>query len=519
MAGKIKTNHLVEDLDSLKSVVSGATSLPRPAKRSAASKRRLLSALQRQVLDRGPAICLLAEDGELLYENAAFQRIKRPLAAAGALPGNRKTDGNAGQGPAACDTKVTIEIDHQREHYLCRQQVLTDGPTEARAHVFEPVSREKSSLTEIIRLRGKLEDVTRLVSDWVWETDRDLKFSALSPRTTKVLGLHPRELLGTALIDLPEPGSKARIENLATNYKTPFRDLEIEVKHSDGSLRRLRLSGLPVYDHLTGAFQGLRGTAEEITSRRKREAALIKSKEAAELANRTKTKFLANMSHELRTPLNAVIGFAEIMERELLGPLGNEQYKSYAEDIHSSAEHLLKLINDILDISKIEADSHQVCREEVDPYEIVDCVCRLIADRCLRSGLTLERSLPEGLPGIFVDERKIKQVLLNLLANAAKFTDKGGRVTISASYYPGQSFDFVVTDNGIGIAPEDMEIAFAPFEQIDSQLNRQCEGTGLGLPLSLGFMRLHDGDLILDSVPSKGTKAIARLPSDCVIKR
>jgi PAS domain S-box-containing protein len=519
MAGQIDTSPLVEDLDSLKSVVSGATSLPRPAKPSAASKRRLLSALQQQVLDRGPAICLLAEDGELLYENAAFQRIKRPLAAAGALPGSRKTDGDADQGTAPCNTKVTIEIDHQREHYLCRQQNFTDGSTEARAHVFEPINQEKSRLAEIICLKGKLDDITRLVSDWIWETDRDLRFTAVSPRTTKVLGLHPRELLGTALIDLPESGSKARIENLATNCKTPFRDLEIEVKHRDGSLRRLRLSGLPVYDQATGVFQGLRGTAEEITGQCKREAALIKSKEAAELANRTKTEFLANMSHELRTPLNAVIGFAEIMERELLGPLGNVQYKSYAKDIHSSAEHLLTLINDILDISKIEADSHQVYREEVDPYEIVDGVYRLVADRCMRSGLTLERSLPEGLPGIFVDERKIKQVLLNLLANAAKFTPKGGRVTIAASYGPGQSFDFVVTDTGIGIAPEDMEIAFTPFEQIDSQLNRQYEGTGLGLPLSLGFMRLQGGDLILDSIPGKGTKAIARLPGTCVIKR
>jgi len=475
---------------------------------------QLSKLFQQAALEQGPAACLLGSDGALLYENAAFQRIKPALAAAGALPG--------GNGQLAADgpqnNRITLEIAHRHEHFCCRRIDLAVAKTGAQGYLFQPASQDGCTLAEVDRLKSKLEDLTRLVSDWVWETDRALNFTALSARSLDILGRHPQELLGTSLLALPDSANPALLSALQDGCRAPFRDLDIDVRHVDGALRHLRLSGLPVYDPLSGDFIGLRGTAADITTMRQRELDLIESKESAELANRTKTEFLANMSHELRTPLNAVIGFAEIMESELLGPLGSPQYKSYAEDIRSSANHLLTLINDILDISKIEAGSHQLYPEEVDPKEVLERVCRLIHDRCLRAGVTLVRNFETDLPGLMIDERKIKQVLLNLLANAAKYTPEGGRITVTATHKQGRGFDFIVTDSGVGIAEADMETAFAPFEQVVNDHNRQNQGTGLGLPLSRGFMQLHGGDLLLESVVGQGTKAIARLPKSRVLQ-
>lgn len=473
---------------------------------------KLAKLFQQAALEQGPAACLLSDSGQVFYENAAFQRIKPALKAAGTLPKQSNESGS----DSPQNQRITLEISHRREHYNCRRLDLSLGNTRAQGYLYEPVVQESCALAEVDRLKSRLEDLTRLASDWVWETDRDLNFTALSARSLDILGRHPQELLGTSLLALPDAVDGGTLSALKNGNRAPFRDCDIVVRHSDGTAKHLRLSGLPVYDQCTGDFQGLRGTAADITTIRQREADLIESKESAEFANRTKTEFLANMSHELRTPLNAVIGFAEIMESELLGPLGNVQYKSYAEDIRNSAEHLLTLINDILDISKIEAGSHQLYHEEVCPKEILDRVCRLIGDRCLRAGVTLKRNFDIDLPAIHVDERKIKQVLLNLLANAAKYTPEGGHVSVTASHTPGVGFEFIIADNGVGIAETDMKAAFTPFDQIVNAQNRQHQGTGLGLPLSRGFMRLHGGDLVLDSIVGRGTKAIARLPEKCV---
>ena len=255
--------------------------------------------------------------------------------------------------------------------------------------------------------------------------------------------------------------------------------------------------------------------SRDIISEREQEAQRLRRE--AEQASEAKTRFIQNMSHELRTPLNAVIGFSEIMEKELLGPLGNEQYVSYVKDIHGSGHHLLKIINDILDVAKIEASGHRLCEEELDPRGVLEAGARLIAEDCHKAQQQLKFDLPETLPRIYADERMIKQVILNLLSNATKFTPEGGNIELTAEVEADGSFIFVVKDSGIGIAEDDIDRAFAPFQQIDSRLSRKFEGTGLGLPLSRGFMRLHGGDLVLESKPGTGTVAIARLPSERVI--
>lgn len=478
---------------------------------AAALERQIVALLASQLLEDGPAACIMGSNGELIYSNKAFQRIKRALAAVGALPGD--TRGGPGGAESEERSKFTLLRDGRREHYRLERRCLNCEAGRAEALIYQPTTSQEAASAALTQATTRLQDITRLVSDWIWETDRNLAFSYISPRITEILGFHPRELEGSALVDLPTEPSERLAQVVETKGRSPFRNIEVQMVGITGERHVFRLSGLPVYHPENGAFIGLRGTAENVTDLRRREEALIKAKEAAELANRTKTEFLANMSHELRTPLNAVIGFSEIMERELLGPLGNEQYKSYANDIHSSAHHLLKIINDILDVAKIEAGGHTLCEEEFDPRGVLEAGARLIAERCQRARQQLKFDLPETLPLLFADERMVKQVLLNLLSNATKFTPEEGNIELTANVEADGSFIFVVKDSGIGIAASDLERAFAPFQQIDSRLSRQYEGTGLGLPLSRGFMRLHDGDLVLESTPGLGTLAIARLPA------
>jgi PAS domain S-box-containing protein len=484
----------------------------------------LLLALQRDLLEDGPPTCIVSPEGATIYANKAYQRIAPALAEAGALP-SQSTLGLLPQGgdpsPIAVSQEHKLTIEGRTEYYRARRRPIrgADGSMRATALVYESTTKLKATASALVQATTRLDDTTRLVSDWVWETDRALTLTFVSPRVHDALGYHPREIIGRSLNDLPQTPAP-KLQSLATSERhAPFRDIEIAVRNRAGETLLFRLNGLPVYCPDSGSFLGYRGTAENVTALRQREEALIGAKESAELANRAKTEFLANMSHELRTPLNAVIGFSEIMESELLGPLGSSQYKSYAADIHESAQHLLTLINDILDVAKIEAGAHELREEEVDPYDVVSAVERLVAERAKKAELTLTIDLPPGLPRLKADERKLKQVLLNLMSNAIKFTPEDGRVALAARRASDGGFVFEVSDSGIGIAAEDIPRAFAPFEQVDSRLSRQFEGTGLGLPLSDGFVKLHGGRLDLDSTPGKGTRAIVHLPAERVLSR
>ena len=231
----------------------------------------------------------------------------------------------------------------------------------------------------------------------------------------------------------------------------------------------------------------------------------------AEGANQAKSEFLANMSHELRTPLNAINGFSEIMLAEMFGPLGDGRYKDYAQDILNSGQHLLALINDILDMSKIEAGKMTLSLEQVTVEDVAEEAVRLVRTRAEAAGLTLALDLPP-LPEIEADYRAVKQVLLNLLSNAVKFTPRGGRVSISAEEVAGDLVRIAVKDTGIGIAAEDLERLARPFEQIESQQAKTQQGTGLGLALSKALVEMHSGSLDLESAPGQGTVASFSLP-------
>ncbi|HYM32620.1 MAG TPA: PAS-domain containing protein [Candidatus Cybelea sp.] len=260
-----------------------------------------------------------------------------------------------------------------------------------------------------------------------------------------------------------------------------------------------------------GNIVRLLGSARNVTEQRRIETELIAAKEQAEASNRAKSNFLANMSHELRTPLNAVIGFSEIIASELLGRLGTPKYIEYAEDIQRSGRHLLELINDILDMSRIEAGRYQLAPEDVSPGELIGEVVRLVSVNAAQAGVWLINNASSDLPKMRIDRRAVRQVLLNLLSNAIKFTPKGGSVTVDGNLAP-ERLLISVEDTGIGIAENDLTRLAKPFEQVDNVMTRRQEGSGLGLAISKALIELHGGTLIIDSALGRGTKVTVTLP-------
>ena len=253
----------------------------------------------------------------------------------------------------------------------------------------------------------------------------------------------------------------------------------------------------------------------DFTEVKERERRYEEARAQAEAASRAKSSFLANMSHELRTPLNAVIGFSEIMARQMFGKLGDAHYVQYANDILASGQHLLAVINSVLDLAKSEAGKLQIDAEPVDLAEVIDDCLTMIREQCARAELRLDVEGVAAPVMVMGEAAKLRQIFLNLLSNAVKFTDAGGVVGLRIGAPIDGAVSIAVTDTGIGMGPDDIAVALAPFGQVDTRLARRYEGTGLGLPLAKALAELHDGKLEISSARGKGTSVTITLPLAC----
>jgi signal transduction histidine kinase len=282
----------------------------------------------------------------------------------------------------------------------------------------------------------------------------------------------------------------------------------VQIENISSAVRRER--------HLRGQIRELQETKarleqqgrdmEEMTRR------LRSARDEAERANRAKSEFLANMSHELRTPLNAIIGFSEMLESGYGGAL-SERQASYTKDIHDSGQHLLQIINNVLDMSKVEAGQYQLYETAVDLRDVARASISILSGRAREQGLSLELAINSKLPCVMADERTLRQVLLNLLSNAVKFTPHGGRVTVTGSIQPNGDLAIHVQDTGIGIAAEALDLVMEPFRQANGSFSREYEGTGLGLTISKNFVELHGGKLAIESEVGVGTTVSVILPA------
>lgn len=242
------------------------------------------------------------------------------------------------------------------------------------------------------------------------------------------------------------------------------------------------------------------------------------AKDEADGANQAKSAFLTNMSHELRTPLNAIIGFSEVIRDEIFGPIANDKYKEYLTDIHFSAQHLLEIINDVLDMSKIEAGKFVLVENDIDLPALFTSVKRIIAERAQAKGIIFITDLDEHIPNIHADKRVMRQILLNLLSNAIKFSTAGDTVTLSAHITPTGAMDIVVKDTGYGIAQDNINRVLEPFNQAyDPLISNGQNGTGLGLSLTKAMAQLHGGTLTIHSKLGEGTTVSVQLPETRIL--
>jgi len=491
---------------------------PEPVVSRQPTAEQIKQIFAQRLFDFTSPLYLVDKDGRLTWCNLPYRQLGERLALRDGivelLPMNALLR-EAEDKDRVIRRDIAVSLDGQTQTLQAHHVPLADkqGKANGLAGLISPVDSSARIAADLAMAQERFDDIVRLTSDWVWEIDPDLNITMLSDRITKVLGFLPQELIGRPLSGLADNEAGAISVRQRFASMTPFREHRLEALNKAGEPRLFLLSGVPTFSTATGAHTGFRGTANDITDLVRREHSLIVAKEAAEIANRAKSDFLANMSHELRTPLNSIIGFADLLARQVSEMPGQGRAGEYAGDIQSSASHLLAMINDILDLSKIESGRLHLNEEEISIPMLCDPVLRSIQDRVRIAELTLASEIPTDLPLILVDQRLTRQILVNLLSNAVKFTPAGGKIVLRAYRDDNRDLIIEIEDNGIGIPEKDVDRVLEPFVQAESHRARRYGGTGLGLALSRRLAELHGGRLSLVSQQDYGTKVGLHIPA------
>ncbi len=400
-------------------------------------------------------------------------------------------------------------------HIRGRSLQRSDGWSYRFAGIMTEIEDRKSAEDALRYSQRRLSEAQRMagVTSWVVRPGSDVL--AWHEPDAVLMGAQPGAALTVDdFLDRVHAADAPDLRDALTNcleLGEPF-DVVHRFFLPDHSVCWLHQHGEAEFDE-TGKVVRVFGSSIDVTRSKKAEADLRRAKEEAEYANRAKSEFLANMSHELRTPLNAVIGFGSLLAQEVYGPHSNERYQEYAEDVCTSGQHLLDLINDILDVARIEARSMELEEEELDLVAITAASIKLVLARAQKNGLTLSTAIrPEGMR-LYADSRRVKQILINLLSNAIKFTPYGGTIDIGWRLNE-NSVVLEVSDTGIGIESHVIPRLFEPFSRGEDTLTREHEGTGLGLSLVKMFAELHGGVAMIESELGAGTKVSVYLPRD-----
>jgi len=391
-----------------------------------------------------------------------------------------------------------------------------DGAIITLLGVVREVTREVAAERKLKESEAVYRLIMEEATDMISRHDRNGITTFVSPAVRQVLGYSPEEIINRPVSDFAHPddlnGTTTSI--LDTHASDTAITFEHRRRHRDGHFVWLESRVRYVMNSETGEPEHAISVTRDISRRKAFEDELLAAREKAESANYTKSRFLANMSHELRTPLNAIIGFSDIMVREMFGPIGNQRYSEYAKLVHESGSLLLDLINDLLDMSKIEAGKYELHLEDFQVSEPIDAALQMLSSRAGEKSLLLSSEIQPEKLSLRADQRVVKQVLLNLLSNAVKFSNTGGRIDVRAVQTDG-SVILSVEDNGIGIPPEFLSRIAQPFEQASNDPARTHGGSGLGLALVKSLVALHGGEFGVESTLGKGTRVIVKLPLVC----
>ncbi len=388
--------------------------------------------------------------------------------------------------------------------------------------VCRDLTDSKSHEEQLIRHQQQLSEAQAIghMGHWRWEVGTDN--IAFSDEIYRIFGVSPEKFVPTihsvnSVLHRRDIGRMGQAFQRAMIERKNY-EMEFRIIRPDGKSRFIQLQGRCETD-LDGDVGALFGIMQDVTERISHERELKDAKEAAERAYAAKSQFLANMSHELRTPLNAIIGFSEMMQRQLLGPIGTEKYLDYIGNIRESGEHLLDLITDILDMSKIEAGKYELDLEEFNLLKVLRLACHMIEGRALDAQVKVIAEIrEEDFIDVMADRRAVMQIMLNLLSNAVKFTEPGGEVKAEYSITD-ENVSIKVTDTGIGIPASKLRYVTEPFEQAANHFTRNHEGSGLGLAITKDLVELHGGNLQIESTVGVGTSVTFILPKDCTVSR